>query len=206
MTEWLNWTELKWRSSPPDCYRCKHLSGVAILHISGELPGTLTLLLFCPWTTIVFKTGHLKPSCRKCLNKVGLYHPTFKAAASIIVFRGVLQSTLNLLQLLSFVTLNHKCLPYCQDSLNLILREGWATPCGICDLSSLTQGSNPCPLHWENGVLTTGTPGKSLLGHFRNEFWIANSKNGTSSLRIYTLQPRVSEHSINIILQRQNKG
>ena len=23
------------------------------------------------------------------------------------------------------------------------------------------QGSNPCPLHWELGVLTTGPPGKS---------------------------------------------
>ena len=25
------------------------------------------------------------------------------------------------------------------------------------------QGSNPCPLHWENRVLTTGPPGKSLV-------------------------------------------
>ena len=24
------------------------------------------------------------------------------------------------------------------------------------------QGSNPCPMHWEHGVLTTGPPGKSL--------------------------------------------
>ena len=23
------------------------------------------------------------------------------------------------------------------------------------------EGSNPCPLHWERGVLTTGPPGKS---------------------------------------------
>ena len=27
------------------------------------------------------------------------------------------------------------------------------------------QWLNPCPLHWEHGVLTTGPPGKSLLYH-----------------------------------------
>ena len=27
------------------------------------------------------------------------------------------------------------------------------------------QGSNPCPLQWKRGVLTTGLPGKSV-GHF----------------------------------------
>ena len=26
------------------------------------------------------------------------------------------------------------------------------------------QGSNPGPLHWERGILTTGPPGKSLVG------------------------------------------
>ena len=31
------------------------------------------------------------------------------------------------------------------------------------DLSFLNQGSNPCSLHWERRVLTTGRPGKSLL-------------------------------------------
>ena len=28
------------------------------------------------------------------------------------------------------------------------------------------QGSNPYPLHWEHGVLTTGPPGKSLEAPF----------------------------------------
>jgi len=32
------------------------------------------------------------------------------------------------------------------------------------DLSS--QGSNPSPLHWKHGVLTTGLPGKSLIFFF----------------------------------------
>ena len=31
------------------------------------------------------------------------------------------------------------------------------------DLSFPNQGSNPCSLHWEHRVLTTGWPGKSLL-------------------------------------------
>ena len=110
-----DWTELNWTEEvsvpSPDSYRCSiSLEQPHYIYL-GKLPGTLTLLLFCPWTAIALKTGHLKPSCRKCFNKVGLHHPTFKAAASIIVFRGVWQSTLNLLQLLSFVTLNHKCLP-----------------------------------------------------------------------------------------------
>ena len=113
---WLrDWAELNWTEEvsvpSPDSYRCSiSLEQPHYIYL-GKLPGTLTLLLFCPWTAIALKTGHLKPSCRKCFNKVGLHHPTFKAAASITVFRGVWQSTLNLLQLLSFVTLNHKCLP-----------------------------------------------------------------------------------------------
>ena len=37
-----------------------------------------------------------------------------------------------------------------------------AAPCGMRDLSSPTRDSNPCPLHWECGGLTTGPPGKSL--------------------------------------------
>ena len=35
----------------------------------------------------------------------------------------------------------------------------------VCHVGSQfpDQGLNPCPLHWEHGVLTTGPPGKSLL-------------------------------------------
>ena len=35
-----------------------------------------------------------------------------------------------------------------------------ATPCSMWDLSFPNQGSNPCPLQWRVGVLTTW-PGKS---------------------------------------------
>lgn len=35
-----------------------------------------------------------------------------------------------------------------------------STPCSVWDLSSPNQGSNPCPLQWKVGVLTTA-PGKS---------------------------------------------
>ena len=37
--------------------------------------------------------------------------------------------------------------------------------CGMRDLFP-DQGSNPGPLHWECGVLTTGPPGKSLYSIF----------------------------------------
>ena len=32
------------------------------------------------------------------------------------------------------------------------------------------QGSNPCPLHWKHGVLTTGQPGKFLCSVFQELF------------------------------------
>ena len=31
-----------------------------------------------------------------------------------------------------------------------------------CKIIIPNQGSNPCPLQWKHGVLTTGWPGKSL--------------------------------------------
>ena len=34
---------------------------------------------------------------------------------------------------------------------------------GMWDLSSLTQGSNLCPLQWKRGVLITEPPGKFLF-------------------------------------------
>ena len=37
-----------------------------------------------------------------------------------------------------------------------------AAQCHIWDLSFPNQGSNPCLLHWEHGVLTTGLSGKIL--------------------------------------------
>ena len=42
----------------------------------------------------------------------------------------------------------------------------------LCHLGTLfpNQGSNPCPLHWKHGVLTTGLPGKSL-NHATFLFW-----------------------------------
>ena len=36
--------------------------------------------------------------------------------------------------------------------------------CSLWDLSCPNQGSNPSPLQWKRGVLTTGPPGKSLNG------------------------------------------
>ena len=45
-------------------------------------------------------------------------------------------------------------------------------PCqGACShVGSPHQGSNPCPLHWEHGALTTGLPGKFF--HFNVGSWM----------------------------------
>ena len=42
--------------------------------------------------------------------------------------------------------------------------------CTACGILFPDQGSNPCPLHWELGVLTTGPSGKSLLYNFKGYF------------------------------------
>ena len=41
--------------------------------------------------------------------------------------------------------------------------------CCVWESSSLTKGTNPGPLPWEQGVLTTGLPGKSPLQEFSNQ-------------------------------------
>ena len=33
------------------------------------------------------------------------------------------------------------------------------------------QGLNPCPLHWEHGVITTGAPGESLVLLISDVVW-----------------------------------
>ena len=38
-------------------------------------------------------------------------------------------------------------------------------PCGLWDLKVPNQGSNPCPLQWKRGVLTTGPPEESPGAH-----------------------------------------
>ena len=38
---------------------------------------------------------------------------------------------------------------------------------GMWDLKFPDQGSNPCPLHWKYGVLTTGLLGKPLKYIFK---------------------------------------
>ena len=43
------------------------------------------------------------------------------------------------------------------------------------DLKFPNQESNPCPLHWEHGVLTTGPPGKSLSQALMDE-WGSHQK------------------------------
>ena len=41
-------------------------------------------------------------------------------------------------------------------------------PLDMQDLSSSSQGLNPCPLHWKRRVLTTRPPGKSREINFNN--------------------------------------
>lgn len=41
-----------------------------------------------------------------------------------------------------------------------------AVPCDMWDSSSLDQGSNPCPLHWESRVLPTGPQGSPCSNCF----------------------------------------
>ena len=40
-----------------------------------------------------------------------------------------------------------------------------AVPRGMWNLSFPVQGTNPYPLQWKNGILTTGPSGKSLVFH-----------------------------------------
>ena len=76
----------------------------------------------------------------------------------------------------------HPCCNMCQNVILFqsclvffpVLLQGWergvvfiiylclAAQCHIWDLSFPSQGSNPCLLHWEHGVLTTGLSGKIL--------------------------------------------
>ena len=60
-------------------------------------------------------------------------------------------------------------------------------------LSSLTSGtSNPCPLHWRIGILTTGLPGKS-----HRLFFIVLICSGILSRRNHTLlMPQKTENRI----------
>ena len=52
--------------------------------------------------------------------------------------------------------------------------------CGI--LVPQPEGSNPCPLHWELGVLTTGLPGKSPVTQILvSLFLVPLNKPGTYS-------------------------
>ena len=43
----------------------------------------------------------------------------------------------------------------------------FAEPHGLCDLNSLTRDRTLGPQQWNDGVLTTGPPGNSLLAIFK---------------------------------------
>ena len=45
-----------------------------------------------------------------------------------------------------------------------------SVPHSMWDLKFPNQGSNPCPMHWEHGVLTTGPLGKSLSQALMDEW------------------------------------
>ena len=47
----------------------------------------------------------------------------------------------------------------------------------VCGIYFLNQWSNPGPLHWEHGVLATGSPRKALLWHF----WITSKAKSYSN-------------------------
>ena len=55
----------------------------------------------------------------------------------------------------------HKILVKCMHFVPLGNIRTTRKPRGLQDLSSLDQGSNPCPQQWKHRVLTTGPPGNS---------------------------------------------
>ena len=71
--------------------------------------------------------------------------------------------------------------PFCQpptplslvntNLANLTFFSPPATPHIMWDLSSLTRGSHPHPLHWKYGVLNIGTPGKYPDLFFNGFVW-----------------------------------
>ena len=60
---------------------------------------------------------------------------------------------------------------------------------GMWDLSFPNQGSNPCPLQWEHGVLTTGPPGKSLACTFYLSGGQVCHKPHTSTMSSFAVLP-----------------
>ena len=58
-----------------------------------------------------------------------------------------------------------------------LIYQGFFFSCFVCTAQHVGsnfphQGSNPCPLHWQHRVLTTGPPGKCLeVGHLNCTRW-----------------------------------
>ena len=58
-----------------------------------------------------------------------------------------------------------------------------------CRIQFPDQGMNPGPLHWENRVLTTGPPGKSLHQFFVVRFLAPNSRGSRGLFQLRLLLP-----------------
>ena len=58
------------------------------------------------------------------------------------------------------------------------------------------QGSNPCALHWEDGVLTSGPMGKFLISLLVSELlrWLPSAPSSTTDLIVETEQYLLTLH------------
>ena len=64
-----------------------------------------------------------------------------------------------------------------------------------CRILVPDQGSNPCPLHWDQGVLTTGAPGESLPFRFSSSLLSCTPTLGPASVGQWPLGVSGPEHS-----------